>query len=180
MLVPRVERDRDLLEQSRRTLSSNGFVQHIEVLLTGDLVGLLEPEEAQLTNVNRDGRHLERIVQTAEVDLLTGRQISHFKRAFLDRPPCINAQPVNRPLELGKTGVLQRAVRFADDQQIGFRVLHDAAYLVERGRLALLAGTTALAHAIAAFEVPERAVAAPDDLRQAQDPLVSLQAHHRR
>ena len=102
-------------------LASNGFVQHIEVLFAGDLVGLLEPEEAQLTNVNRDGRHLKRIVQTSEVDLLTGRQISHFKRAFLDRPPCINAQPVNRPLELGKAGVLQRAVRFADDQQIGFR-----------------------------------------------------------
>ena len=52
--------------------------------------------------------------------------------------------------------------------------------MVERGRLALLAGAAALAHAVTPLEVPERAVAAPDDLRQAQDPLVSLQAHHRR
>ena len=56
LLVPRVECQRDLLEQARffRDSTTDGFIQHIEIRFIHNFVCFFNPAPAQIANFNRN------------------------------------------------------------------------------------------------------------------------------
>ena len=177
LLIPRVERQRDLLEQRRCAFAADGFIQRVEVALVHDFVGFFNPHPAQHAALRGDGGQFQWIIHAAKVDFLPRRLVGDFQRAFLPAPERLHLQAVNRPEKLCEAAVAQGAVRFADDQQVCAWVLHHAVDEIQCRRGAFLACAAAFAHAVAPREAPERAVAAPDDIRQVDSRLISRQAH---
>ena len=116
--------------------------------------------------LGRDGRDLERVIQTTEQDLLSSGLVGQLEGAFLHVPERLHTEAADSPFQVGETGVVQGAVYLADDQQVRLRVFHQVDDVPQRGGLGLLRGTRAFADPIAAFEPPEGAVALADDVRQ--------------
>ena len=184
VLVPRVEGQCDLFEQSRfrRDSATDGLVYHIEIGFRADFICLLYPRPAQIPVLGRDGRDLERVIQTTEQDLLSSGLVGQLEGAFLHVPERLHTEAADSPFQVGETGVVQGAVYLADDQQVRLRVFHQVDDVPQRGGLGFFGGARAFADPVAAFEPPEGAVALADDVRQVELACagVSQQAVHRR
>ena len=124
--IPRVEGQRDLLEQAgfRWNSTTDGFIKHIKIRFIHDFVCFLNPAPAQITNFNGDGSNLQGIIKAPEIDFLAGWLIGHFKGAFLDLPICLNPKAVDCPFQFSETGIFQGSEHLTNNKGIGFRVFH--------------------------------------------------------
>ena len=180
--IPRVEGQRDLLEQAgfRWNSTTDGFIKHIKIRFIHDFVCFLNPAPAQITNFNGDGSNLQGIIKAPEIDFLAGWLIGHFKGAFLDLPICLNPKPVDCPFQFSKTGIFQGSEHLTNNKGVGFRVFHHSLDDVQGRGFGFLGSTGTLAHPVTAFEVPEGGVTFAHHFRKADHLClgVNLQADH--